>query len=335
MLNNKKILNSLMGSVLGLGISLNQAQAQTLCVFDLSGASGDYYAFMKDYALAAQKWSVEINLRPYNQEEKAIADYKRGKCDAVSATSFSTREFNKFTGSINAVGAIPSNTVAQNLLLLLGNPKLAPQMSENGHESIGVMPIGAAYFVIKDRTTTNLINVEGKRVAVLASDPVQQRMLQKVGGLPVFMAVDTAILRVQDPKVDIVPLPSYSYDAFEVYRAVGHKGGIGRFPISFMTINVIAHKANFPAQFGDKSRAWFAAQTPVLMKKIQYYDSRVPARYWFDIPVADEKGYFDLIRQMRLEFVQNQTYHPQMINLLKRLRCQQDPKNIECSSRGE
>lgn len=49
------------------------AQAQTLCVFDLSGASGDYFAFMKDYALAAQKWSVMIDLKAYNKEEKAIS----------------------------------------------------------------------------------------------------------------------------------------------------------------------------------------------------------------------------------------------------------------------
>lgn len=126
--------------LLGLGAACSQAQAKTLCVFDLGGAAGDYYAFMKDYALAAQKWSVEINLKPYNKEDAAIADYKQGKCDAVSATSFSTREFNKFTGSINAVGAIPSNVVARNLLLIMANPKLAPEMVENGHENIGIMP---------------------------------------------------------------------------------------------------------------------------------------------------------------------------------------------------
>ena len=49
------------------------AQAQTLCVFNLSGTSGDYFAFMKDYALAAQKWSVMIDLKAYNKEEKGIS----------------------------------------------------------------------------------------------------------------------------------------------------------------------------------------------------------------------------------------------------------------------
>lgn len=311
------------------------AQAQTLCVFDLSGTSGDYFAFMKDYALAAQKWSVMIDLKAYNKEEQAIHDYKLGKCDAVSATSFSTREFNQFTGSINAVGAIPSNTVARNLLLLLGHPKLAPDMLQNGHEAIGAIPIGSAYLTIKDRNVNDLIKIEGKRVGVLASDPVQRRMITQVGGEPVLMQVDTAILKVQDPTVDIVPLPSYSFDAFELYRALGNKGGIARFPISFMTMNVIAHQNAFPKTFGAQSRAWFAAQSPRLMKKIQYYDDKVPARYWFDIPADNQVAYFQLIRKMRLEFVQNQTYHPKMMHLLKRLRCQQNPQEPECKTRDE
>lgn len=336
-LKKKEFLRFALSSVLLAGsvATISTAQAQTLCVFDLSGTSGDYYAFMKDYALAAQKWSVMIDLKAYNKEEKAISDYKQGKCDAISATSFSTREFNKFTGSINAVGAIPSNTVARNLLLLLGHPKLAPEMVENGHEALGAIPIGSAYLTVKDRSVSSLIKIEGKRVGVLASDPVQRRMIERVGGEPVLMGVDTAILKVQDPKVDIVPLPSYSFEAFELYRALGNKGGIARFPISFMTMNVIAHQNAFPKTFGIQSRAWFASQSPRLMKKIQYYDNKVPARYWFDIPADDQVGYFRLIRQMRLEFVQNQIYHPKMMNLLKRLRCQQNPQEPECKTRGE
>lgn len=316
-------------------LTANPVQAQTLCVFDLSGASGDYFAFMKDYALAAQKWSVEISLRPYNKEESAINDYKQGKCDAVSATSFTTREFNKFTGSINAVGAIPNNTVAKNLLLVLGSPKLAPEMVENGHEVLGALPIGSAYLTMKDRTINSMTEIEGKRVAVLASDPVQQRMIKRIGGTPVFMEVDTAGLRVQDRNVDIVPLPSYSFDAFEVYRALGTKGGISRFPVSFMTMNLIARQKAFPENFAAKSRLWFSAQSPRLMKKIQYYDNKVPERFWLDVPASEQSGYFHIIRQMRLEFVQNQTYHPKMMNLLKRLRCQQDAQNFECKSKGE
>jgi hypothetical protein len=41
------------------------------------------------------------------------------------------------------------------------------------------------------------------------------------------------------------------------------------------------------------------------------------------------------MRQMRLEFVANKTYNPKMINLLKKLRCQQDPSSFECSMDGE
>ncbi|TEU24234.1 hypothetical protein E2B99_12545 [Alkanindiges illinoisensis] len=73
-LTGKGFVRLALSSLLLSGSAMaTSAQAQTLCVFDLSGASGDYFAFMKDYALAAQKWSVMIDLKAYNKEEKAIS----------------------------------------------------------------------------------------------------------------------------------------------------------------------------------------------------------------------------------------------------------------------
>ena len=314
---------------------ISTVQAQTICAFDLGGASGDNYAAMKDYALTAKKWNVDITLKPYSNESAAVADFKAGECDGLLASSFSTRSFNSYTGSINAIGSIPSNVIARNLMMLMGNPKLAGDMVEGDYEAAGVIPVGSVYLVTKDRTINTLAKMEGKRIGVLEIDPVQARMAFKVGSKPVTMTIDNAGSKFATNQIDILPIPSMAFVPLEVNRNIGPNGGIARFPLSFMTLNLILKKDAYPAGFGQKSRSWFASQTNNMMAKVARHDASVPAKYWFDISAEEAVGYLRILRQMRMEFVQNKTYNPRMMSLLKRLRCQQDKTNYECKLKGE
>ena len=95
-----------------LGMSLcavtGVAQAkQVMCVFDLVGKNGDVFTLMKDYQLAAQNWGADIELRVGQNESVIAEDFKAGKCDAISVTGMRGRQFNDFTGSLDAIGAIP------------------------------------------------------------------------------------------------------------------------------------------------------------------------------------------------------------------------------------
>lgn len=311
------------------------AQAQTICTFDLGGASGDNYTFMKDYALAARNMGVNLVLKAYGNEAKALSDFKAGQCEGLLATSFVTREFNSYTGSINAIGAVPSNSVARNLLTLMGNPKLAGDMVEGNYEAAGIIPIGSAYFVTKDRSIDTLAKIEGKRIGVLEIDPVQRRMAAKVGAKPVLINIDTAGQKFQTNLIDILPAPPMAYSALEIYRSMGPNGGVAHFPLSLMTLNLIIKQEHFPTDFGQKSRTWFASQAGKLINQTIRYESAVPAKVWFEISAEEKVGYMQLLRQMRMEFVQNKTYNPKMMSLLKKLRCKQDSSSSECSLKGE
>lgn len=45
-------------------LAINSAHAkQTMCVYDMQGTSGDMFALMRDYALAAQRWGADLQLR--------------------------------------------------------------------------------------------------------------------------------------------------------------------------------------------------------------------------------------------------------------------------------
>ena len=120
----KRIVATLATSIALSMAMAGTAQAQTACVFDLAGTSGDTFTMMKDYALAAKGWGVNLSLKAYTDERVAAEDFKAGKCDLVALTAIRGRKLNSFTGSIDAIGAIPSNNAAKAVMTLLTTPKL-------------------------------------------------------------------------------------------------------------------------------------------------------------------------------------------------------------------
>ena len=321
--------------ILAAGCAMGSASAQTICVFDIGGNNGDTYMLMRDYVLAAKKMNVNITLTGYGNEEQAMEDFKNNKCQGIVATAFTTRQFNSFTGSIAAIGAVPSNSIARNALTLMSSPKLAGDMVEGDYEASGIIPLGLVYLANHDRKNDTLAKISGNKIGVLPVDPVQKRMASKVGLMPVNISYQTAGAMFASRRFDLLPLPAVAFDAFEVYRSMGDKGGISKFAIAFITNNLIINKNEFPEGYGQFSRSWFNAQSPRLMGNISRAESAVPAKAWYDITNEEQAGYLRLLRQMRIEFVQNKTYNPKMLNLLKKLRCQQDPTSYECVLKDE
>ena len=97
---------------MGMAASV-QAKQVDVCVFDLLGKSGESYRMAQEWALAAKSWGAEINLIARQDEAVADNDFKAGKCDGVFMTAMRARQYNKFAGSIDALGGAPSNAIAQ------------------------------------------------------------------------------------------------------------------------------------------------------------------------------------------------------------------------------
>ena len=87
-----------------LGISSTSQAKQEICVFDLLGKAGESYKMMEEWALAAKTWNTDVQLIAYQNEELADKDFKNGKCDAAYITTMRARQYNKFAGSIDALG---------------------------------------------------------------------------------------------------------------------------------------------------------------------------------------------------------------------------------------
>lgn len=122
-------------------ISFAAEAKQTICVFDFVGKNGDVYALMKDYQLAAKNWGADIELK-VNQNEAVIAeDFKAGKCDGISVSGMRGRQFNSFTGSLDAIGAIPDLKLAVKVMQGLASQTFSKYMVNGRYEVVGVIPV--------------------------------------------------------------------------------------------------------------------------------------------------------------------------------------------------
>ncbi len=308
---------------------------QTLCVFDLLGTGGDVYAMMKDYSLAAAKWGADVDLKPYTDERIAAEDFKAGQCDAVSLTGLRGRQFNTFTGSIDSIGAITTYAQMRDVLTLLSNTKMAPYMVSGAYEVVGVMPLGAGYLLVNDRAINNLSKVSGKKIAVLDYDKSQAKMVQKIGAQPVASDIINFAGKFNNGQVDIVAAPAVAIKPLELYKGLGTKGAIIRFPIVQITGNVIINPKKFPAGFGQKSREYVATQVDKAFKNIEKTEKDIPAKYWMDVLEADKPGYIKLMRESRISLAAEGIYDKKMLSLLKRVRCKHDPASFECALKDE
>ena len=318
-----------------LAVSASNAQAQVVCVFDLLGTSGDVYTMMKDYALAANGWGAKVTLKPYTDERVASEDFKAGQCDAVALTGMRGRQFNSFVGSIDAIGAVPSNAAARAVMQLVSKPQLATDMVQNGYEVAGVTPMGSAYLFVNDRSINTLAKAAGKKIAVLDYDKAQARMVQRVGAQPVSADITTFGGMFNNGQVDIVGAPAIAFKPLELHKGLGSKGAIAKFPILQVTGNIIIRQNKFPAGFGQKSREWVATQLPRALAMVEKTEKDIPAKYWMEIPANDQVGYIKLMREARIELTKEGFYNTKMMSLLKRVRCQQNPSSFECALKDE
>src|SRR5690606_11754085 len=119
------------------------------------------------FALEMKGHGIDLKLKPYTDEGVAIGDFNSGQCDVIAATDLRTRPFNRFTGTLSAVGAIPSYDILETVLATLAQPKAAPLMKSGGYEVLGIIPAGAGYLFVNDREIDTAGELAGKRMATL------------------------------------------------------------------------------------------------------------------------------------------------------------------------
>lgn len=323
-----------------IGLSTTSANAAiNICVFDLLGKSGESFQMAQEWALAAKGWGADVNLIPKQDEAVADNDFKAGKCDGVFMTAMRARQYNKFVGSIDSLGGVPSNSIAQKAITFALDARNANKMVSNlggkKYEVAGVAPLGSAFIFVRDKSINSIEKAAGKKFAVLGYDQAQKVIVQRVGAQAVISDISNFAAKFNNGQVDMIGAPAYAYKPLELNKGLGTNGAVFNFPVMQITADFLIRPEKFPAGFGQKSRNYFIKNLPKSFAMINRLEASIPAKYKVNLTADDKLKYQKMMRDGRLELTKMGVYDPAMMSVLKKARCSVDKANFECSLAGE
>lgn len=311
---------------------------RTVCVFDPVGNSGDITNIMKDFELKTRAWGASFDIKAMSDEGIIANEFKAGKCDAAVITGIRTREFNRFSATIEAVGAIKDQkTMLTALNSLMSLPKEnAQKVYRNGpYEVVGIMPAGSIYAFLRDRSWDSIDKIQGKKITVMEGDRASFEMVRDTGGTPVMATTTNFAGKFNNGSVDITFSPAAAYEPLELYRGLGDKGGIADYVFSQLTIQMLIRWERFPDDFGVKARKTSLENFDMAFDYINKARAGIDAKYWVKINPNDIPGYDEMMRQSRIALMKKGIYDPKMLRILRIIRCKSNPTAGECTEKLE
>ena len=330
----------------GLPPPLEKPLYISVCLFDILGKNGDIYSRAKDLTLLARRWNVFVDIQQVFTDERITAEnFKAGQCDAAGISTLRARQFNQFIGSIDAVGAVPSYAHMRTVLHTLLEPKVIPLSITEPYQIVGVMPIGALYVMVRDRSINSIEKAAGKKIAVLDWDKSQAKMVQKLGAQPIASDITNFAGKFNNGQVDIIAAPAIAFKAMELYRGLGDTGAIYNFPLAQITGSLVINREKIRAKLPDLDQKIMSLREvgvqfldKVLDQMFAFIDKEeaaIPAKYWMKIPEQDYAKYNQMMREARILMTKDGVYDPRMMKLLKKVRCKHEPSLAECSTNDE
>lgn len=310
--------------------AVEAAQAQRVCVFDIMGSQGEVMTMLRDFALDAKRAGIHLELRAFTNEAVVYEDFKAGQCDAAMMTNLRARQLNKFVGSLDAIGAVPSLDGLRPVIDLLLSPKSAERMVSGPYEIAGIIPLGSVYPFVNDRSINTLAKAAGKRIAVFDWDKTQARLVQQIGAHPVSSDIINFAAKFNNGQVDIIASPAVAFKPLELARGLGSKGAIVNMPFMQITAVMVIRHERFRPGDGQILRELSGKHTAPVLALIKRSEEEIPAQYWAKVPQVEIDGYFRMMREARVRLTKDGEYDPDMMRFLKRIRCRQDPANAEC-----
>lgn len=308
------------------------ALKRKICIWDLGGRSGPVYQAAMEQRARALRYGVDLKMIPFTDENVMVEALKAGRCDAALMSGLRARQFNKYTGTVDAIGAIPDSKEMHTLLRVLADPSQAAKMVQGQYVVMGIYPAGAAYIFVDDRGISSLAKAAGKKVAVLDYDPVQAQMVASIGATPVPSDMVSAPNKFNNHVVDILPAPLVAYGFMELYKGMTPDGGIVDYPFTQLSMQLIGRLDKFPNAIAQLIREASLASYGKIHRQLQAEDKRVPSHWWIHISNTDKNKYDIMMQDARNTLRKKGYYSGAMLDLQHRIRCKYDPSRAECAS---
>ncbi|WP_010410718.1 putative solute-binding protein [Leptospira inadai] len=316
-------------------IDAAEAVDRTMCVFDPSGAHGDVFKSAQRYQAQALTWGIRLDLKAYTDEVVANSDFKAGKCHMAFLTSLRVRGYVPQSGSIEAIGALPSYELLRRTIEVLANSKARKLNVDGEYETMAMFPGGAVYLLLRDKNLKDIKDLAGKKIATLTYDQAATTMVDIVGASMVPAEIATFAGIFNNGRADACYSPAIGIKPLELMKGISPNGGIVRFPIGQLTFQIVARQKDFPENFGNTSRYWAATQFDSMLALTKRAEQEIPAKFWLEVPKELANSYFEKFREVRIKLRDKKVYHPAILKLMKGVRCKSDPSAAECSDNLE
>ncbi|OUR97550.1 hypothetical protein A9Q81_12790 [Gammaproteobacteria bacterium 42_54_T18] len=303
-----------------------------MCAFDPIGGNGPIYQAFVDYQTAALAWGAKLELTPYTDERVASEDFKSGVCDVVNLSGIRARSYNHFTGTLDSIGSIPTYEHLRTTLSTLATKKAAKFMVSGGYEVAGILPIGAIYPFVIDKSINSPEKLAGKRIAVLDNAPEMQYMVAQSGMTPVSSTITNVFSKFNNHTVDIAGGPALAFEPMELHKGMEPNGGIINYPMLQATLQLITRPTALPLGFGQKSRSYISRNFEDALKIIIEAEQRIPEKYWIDIENVNEDDWNEVFRQNRIALRDKGIYNGKALTILRKIRCKMDASRSECTA---
>lgn len=309
-----------------------EISSRSICIYDPLGATGPIFQNLKEYQAQALQWGVKLEMKPYTSERVAAEDFKSGACHAAVLTGLLGRQFNSFTGTIDAYGALPDYRQLKTTFAKLSAPAAANYMRQGNYEVAGLMPGGAAYLFVDDRSIDTPQELSGKRFAFLDSDPGLKQLVMKMGASPVNTTINSMYSQFNNGAIDVVFGPAMVYEAMELHKGLSAKGGVIRYPTGQLTIQLVILQSAFPSGYGQLSRDFVLQNFDRVLSSVQQYEQAIPSNLWIDLPARVQVDFGEILRQARITLRDQSIYNAKMLTVMRTVRCSAKPDSAECSA---
>lgn len=242
------------------------------------------------------------------------------------------REFNDFTGSIEALGGVPSRKHMKYLLQVLSSTHAHKKMTQGDFQIVGIIPIGANYIFTHDgkKPTLNRSFNGKNRAAIVEGDMSQQALfgafdMQLIPGQSTAAAAGAYNLA----EADMFLSPLVGYNMFNLGTGLKH-GSIIDYPLSQMTLQVVSRIDTIPLEVGQLLREDLFVKLNMYNRKVDNNTRGVPREKMYKLSPRDEKIMDIKIAEIREVVADSGGYNKSMLKLQKKIRCKIDKTLDEC-----
>jgi hypothetical protein len=306
-------------------------------------------SFYSDLIPKAQSWGLSIKFVAYTDEKVAAADFKAGQCEAVLLSAILSRQFVKFGGTMDAIGAITSQKGLELVIGTLARPRAGKLMTQGNYEVVATFPVGSMFAFVNDRAIKNIDDFAGKKMAILNGDPQAKKFADLAGASPFNVSLTTFAGQFNNGNVDILLMPALAYNTFELYKGLGTKGGIIDYRLYYGMLQTIAKRDQFPevcsvsrktnkrecVSFGHKMRRYILSRMDDMERMVKDAEEEIPSHYWIKTNQFTKDDIDHFSKRVRMALKADKVNHPTALKLLWKIRCRLDRSRGECAANAK